>query len=555
MYGHRGRNDDAAGLDTVDSALESLQFSYLDGIPFVLDPRLSSTLSAIEGHLAKAKQLLDTRPAQSDLQIPDLAQFGKLETQVLEQLERMETDRREREERREAEIKQYQIEKEERVKAEEEAKLKAKEEEEEKKAAQEDADRKSGEEAAQLDSSTEDVSAASTQPARTPTDLHTTALQHQSNFDRPNGEALTTMPTPPPAMDKNLPAATAGANINFSEFESETDPFSRAELDTINTLQELAAVLQTSSTGSSMAGNNPAVSAVTAPSHRHNMPSSAAVTTYTTASNHYPVPQSQFHVGSGTHMQPPYHFHQPQHFAPPPAGYPPAAAATGPVLGSSVVSVGEGGMNTIKSSKSVGDLMSEMKLEDDEGTSSPASAAQSNMVEQREVERAKKRLSSFTPPPSHGGARNAAEAAKGSEWIPWPDLDGPAVKATATTPSSAVDYENLSDESIKKCRGLADMGFQLTRVVKVCKVLGDDEQQMLNFCLLVDKLCEEIRGALGEDVEDAVLLHSVDEEQSRKHMMEFVKLADFGFPKRNIHDALIATKLDHAKTLEKLLAQ
>ena len=45
------------------------QFSYLDGIPFVLDPRLSSTLSSIEDHLAKAKQLLETRQAQPECQV------------------------------------------------------------------------------------------------------------------------------------------------------------------------------------------------------------------------------------------------------------------------------------------------------------------------------------------------------------------------------------------------------------------------------------------------------------------------------------------------------
>ena len=76
---------------------------------------------------------------------------------------------------------------------------------------------------------------------------------------------------------------------------------------------------------------------------------------------------------------------------------------------------------------------------------------------------------------------------------------------------------------------------------------------MLNFCLLVDKLCDEIRQACPDDVEDAVLLHSTNEDQSRKHLLEFVKLADFGFPKRTIHDALIANNLDHTKTLEQLL--
>ena len=74
---------------------------------------------------------------------------------------------------------------------------------------------------------------------------------------------------------------------------------SRAELDTLNDLQELAAVLQTSSAGSgSGSSSSHAVSAVTAPSNRQSVTSTTgtavAVTTYTTVaatSNHYGLPQ------------------------------------------------------------------------------------------------------------------------------------------------------------------------------------------------------------------------------------------------------------------------
>ena len=90
----------------------------------------------------------------------------------------------------------------------------------------------------------------------------------------------------------------------------------------------------------------------------------------------------------------------------------------------------------------------------------------------------------------------------------------------------------------------------------MCKALGDDEQQMINFCLLVDKIAEEVgRPARPEDVEDAVLLHSVIEDRAKKHVAEFVKLQDFGFHKRRVHDALVETNLDGDKTLEKLLGE
>ena len=73
--------------------------------------------------------------------------------------------------------------------------------------------------------------------------------------------------------------------INFSEFEGETDPFSRAELDTINDLQELAAVLQTSAAAaeSTAAGS---VTSVTAPSNSQGVASTAASMTYTNSTNY-----------------------------------------------------------------------------------------------------------------------------------------------------------------------------------------------------------------------------------------------------------------------------
>ena len=41
---------------------------------------------------------------------------------------------------------------------------------------------------------------------------------------------------------------TKPLNINFSEFEAESDPFEKAELQTIDDLQELAAILTTTAT-------------------------------------------------------------------------------------------------------------------------------------------------------------------------------------------------------------------------------------------------------------------------------------------------------------------
>ena len=71
------------------------------------------------------------------------------------------------------------------------------------------------------------------------------------------------------------------------------------------------------------------------------------------------------------------------------------------------------------------------------------------------VSKAKKRLSSHTPPPRKAADR-VATAAAGTEWIPWPDLDSAAPKpaAAAGAPSSGQsmtnELANLSEESRKK---------------------------------------------------------------------------------------------------------
>lgn len=590
MYRPRAE-DSNAGLDTVDSALESLQFSYLDGIPFVLDPRLSSTLSTVEDHLAKAKSLLNAQPEQPAVPVPDLEHFGKLEAQVLEQLEQMETDRKEMERKRQEMIDKYQKEKEERLRAEEEAKQRKAEEELEKEKSRLEASAAADATHANENpttSSTEDVSAASTQPAKTP-DLHT--AEHLASVDQKNLNVSsstnggTNEHSKPVSADTSVagtatsptegelselrswaasdPATTSSAAIrtisNYSEFEGESDPFSRAELDTLNDLQELAAVLQTSTSASI----HPTASAssgasVTAPSNSHasyHGPTASGSNTYTTASgaNNFGANMSSqirnVPVGA-THMHPPYNFPQHQQQPTPPFIYRPQQYGG---TSNTFENVPSTSMDEpkMKPSKSVGDIMSEINKSE---MQQPERSARNTAAEpeQRNLERAKKRLSSFTPPPSGGVPGQRSSAGRGvSEWIPWPDLDAPP---KAQSSNLNVDFENLSEDSVKKCKKLADMGFELRRVVKVCKGLGDDEQQMINFCLLVDKMkTGELGGADSGDIEDAILLHSVNEEQSRKHMQEFLKLVDFGFPKREIHDALIQTNLDHAKAVEKLM--
>ena len=160
-------------------------------------------------------------------------------------------------------------EKEEQEKEEEEERRKKEEEErkeEEKKREQQEEDQKEDEGVAE---ETED------EPTREQTDIDSS----------PEAEPVTkpaSAPRPPPQPQadslpgglqglqlsegkaKAIPAHVhGGTKINFSEFEAQSDPFDSMELKTINDMQELAAVLQTTTTAASQSHVAPAVSTAT----------------------------------------------------------------------------------------------------------------------------------------------------------------------------------------------------------------------------------------------------------------------------------------------------
>ena len=183
------------------------------------------------------------------------------------------------------------------------------------------------------------------------------------------------------------------------------------------------------------------------------------------------------------------------------------------------------------------------------------------------------------------------------EWIPWPDLDGSPSSSTSNQksteplrnagPPSTLGYQHrssstppskdasnrrresigspldgLSQESSDKCRRIHDMGFPLDRLARACKVLGNDDQKLINYCLFVDKLVEDSTMAsaqksvsnYGRVVEEAAFRHSMDEEKTRKHLKAFCRLAEFGFePPSKVHDALIKCDLDYEKAFEQML--
>ena len=291
-----------------DEMISSLGSSYLDGIPVTISPRFQMPvdLSAVQALLNTPGPSLDAidqwkvrcsvntysrlngeKSTHSFLQCD-----CNLERQVLEQLRLMDEENerkaREDEEAREeyrARKEREKIERDERKRIEEERLKKEKEEreeekrreqieerEEEERRAQEEGHNEGGaengeevkneptRESREADSSPEDepvAKPASAPPPRPPppqlqADNLSGGLQA---LQLSNGTATAASPAPP---------VPGGAKINFSEFEAESDPFDSMELKTINELQELAAVLQTTTTAAPQSGVTPAVSTATA---------------------------------------------------------------------------------------------------------------------------------------------------------------------------------------------------------------------------------------------------------------------------------------------------
>ena len=110
--------------------------------------------------------------------------------------------------------------------------------------------------------------------------------------------------------------------------------------------------------------------------------------------------------------------------------------------------------------------------------------------------------------------------------------------------------------------------------MRTCKALGEDSQQIIHFCLLVDQFVETEKFPEEEvsrrpsilileniqfnahsyiKVEHVLHMKNMEEDETRKHLRAFVQLRDLGFARNDIHDALVHTDTSHDKALEHLL--
>ena len=194
---------------------------------------------------------------------------------------------------------------------------------------------------------------------------------------------------------------------------------------------------------------------------------------------------------------------------------------------------------SLKSSKSFGDIVHEVKKE---------SEAMAQL---------KAKHSSVTPPPR---ASNFKGQQGLEDWVPWPDLDesGKAVPAAAAAAPEPDPMSALKTDGQRAvCAQVREMGFPLSRAVKACLALGDDSQKIINFCLLVDRFAGELGGGADaeKEAEHALLLKggTLDEEAAAKHLRAFASLRSLGFEASAVHAALEECGGDHDKALEKLL--
>lgn len=648
--GISGRMDAARrrAADELDAALEHLGFSYLDGVPFRLNPDLAQVLSKLETSVRSSDALLASVETRSrplaQVRGPEVDLLG-LERRALEQLDRLQRD---------AEARKLRVEDWARRRSEAAAAAAA--------AKSADEQAKSAERANLAEEEQGQVAVADDAPSEASGTLEIRGAtksgrqeqeeQHLSGVvgskaarSMPSSYSLQLQPVlaastpaaaPVPAAETSDSVAGGSATrklTNFAEFEAESDPFERAELQTLNEMKVLAEVLgQTVQAG---VADQPQVRA---PEVDHAAPPGQA--------GYHPYQGLAFHGANHHHHHHLHHHHHhptmfragqrfyhqnevgvtnsPSYLGSPfgraaapghyqvGAGLPPILAHGGfssafhsdaaSTLAGDLAAAPDGGVSSLlgsmKGSKSVGDLVKGIKDEDEDqgpqylpaadnprphrsahptttfqplndwkpalassagvqfgGAHRPPSGLHQDLFKTTVGTRA----SSKTPPPvpvSRSSYTTRQVKASIADWIPWPDLDG---GQQAQGDEEKALLEGLPEESRKVCLQLQDMGFPLARVVRGCRpqALGSDSQQLINFCLLVDKLAEDLSlksGKETEEVEEALLMHDLKTEEAFRHIQAFRKLRDLGFDSRAIHEALMDTPdLDHTKALEKLL--
>ena len=519
----------AYSFQPLDQALESLGFSYVDGVgvkvasKYCLDCDLSEVASLLSAPAPsvlsfdsnydltlETQVLADIEKRAKDEELKKLERQKRIEqyeTEKAEELARRQKEAEEKaledERRRLQEIedeKKARLAEEERL-LEENARRKKQEDEEEWRRFEEERLEESRRESESCDRSEDDSVAAEFQtppqePQTQPADIESS--QEAVQLQPPPGQILV---KPAPSQNQNFNPQ----NINFSDFEATSDPFADLELKSINDLAELQTILSHNNYSKPSPALNPAFPAPPAAQQ-------AGGSTYYPALPAQQTPSQALQsrlAQTGQNFNPNFvNFYSPgaasataynpgQFFCPqfshsqygPPANLPPATNSAQDQSKARSVSSDRrtteklkdsssepSGSEELKPSRSLGDMISELQKEAEE-------------------HQQQKRKSPGSRPGSRGptGLEN---------WTPWPQLEP---QAEATLPNGGQEREredasclaSLPPEQASLCRQLQEMGFPLTRLATGCKAVGPDSQKLINFCLVVDRWVEQWNTRLG----------------------------------------------------------
>ena len=549
----------AFSFQPLDQALDSLGFSYVDGVTVKIAPKYT-----VDCDLSQVQDILN-KPAPSILAF-DSNYDTSYEKKVLEDLEtRAQTEKIKKEDRRKR-IEEYERKKKEDVekkKKEEEEKAlederKRLQEIEDEKKAKLEADQRRMEEEKRLLEEAEALRKKHEEEAEWKKFEEERCRKESESCDKSEDDSTNdNFRTPPqepktpdelkdekpkteiPVVDTVNKEQNYTKITNFSDFEgTSSDPFADLELKSINDLAELQTIL------SSVTPSQPPVSntyrsppATYHPPHQQPpnylsssmTPSQALATRLAHTSFTPPAPPGQAHGNypgynyTSSGYQPQYYYNQ--YGQPPPQplqGYQHnnvnsntaaftiynTVTASSPSYQSqtSTTTVSNNltpDLSKVRSVSSDRDRHRTEKLKDgsdnvpSNGELKPSRSMGDMISElQKEVEELQQQKKKS---PS-SSSRPTSRGATGLEnWTPWPQLDQEQTLTNGGGPGPGADeacLDGLRAEDARLCRQLHEMGFPLPRLAKGVSAVGANSQKLINFCLVVDRWDSLVHGLI-----------------------------------------------------------
>jgi ubiquitin-associated protein 1 len=146
----------------------------------------------------------------------------------------------------------------------------------------------------------------------------------------------------------------------------------------------------------------------------------------------------------------------------------------------------------------------------------------------------------------------------------------PPPLVTRPTPNP---FDQLPPSAQRQAKQISEMGFPVAKVVRACKLIGEDQKQasvlfhaskpqvlernlcgfqVVDFLLRVQAL--EEKGFPDSRVEYVLGTLKMDEEKAHQFLPVFVQLVDLGFTEDKVSEALLQAGCDRDKALDVLLS-